>query len=147
MISNIQDLLELHEGRRNKMYLDSKGVPSIGVGHNLRDKPLRDEAVDLIFKHDVEDAIDDAVEVFGDDIFGTPVLLGLDEVRQAACIDLSFNLGRRKLAEFKQFIEAVRHGDWVRAGEELVDSRWFHQVGNRGPRLRDMIVSGEWPAK
>ena len=43
------------EGWRNRMYLDSLGIPSIGVGHNLRDVPISDAAVEQIFADDLTD--------------------------------------------------------------------------------------------
>lgn len=67
------DFLTALEGKRNKMYLDSKGLPTIGVGHlikkgeeYLNTKVLTDKEVLDLFKKDLkefEDAANDAIYV------------------------------------------------------------------------------------
>lgn len=52
------DLLILREGKRNKAYLDTKGIPTIGVGHTGPEVYLglvwTDEQVMEAFKKDVQ---------------------------------------------------------------------------------------------
>jgi lysozyme len=70
-----------------------------------------------------------------------PFWPGLDDVRARAIINMSFNLGMR-LGGFVQFIEALRHADWITAGKELEDSAWWVEVGARAPRIRKAIEVG-----
>jgi GH24 family phage-related lysozyme (muramidase) len=69
----------------------------------------------------------------------------LDEVRQAALLSLAFNLGNR-LEQFKNFLMAVRVQQWEVAAAHLQNSKWFGQVGHRGPRLVSMIHTGTYPS-
>jgi lysozyme len=48
--------LAVDEGRKAKMYLDTVGKWTIGVGHNLSDKPISQRAIDVIFEDDIGDA-------------------------------------------------------------------------------------------
>ena len=48
--------VEAHEGRRRSPYRCTAGKLTIGVGHNLDDVPLSDEAIDVIFRNDLEAA-------------------------------------------------------------------------------------------
>jgi len=71
----------------------------------------------------------------------------LNEVRQAAIIDLLFNLGLVRFRKFVRFIASMNDQNWLSAGQELAASAWWLQVGRRGPRIRSMIETGEWPSE
>ena len=137
-VEKIRALLTLHEGRRNKMYLDSRGIQTIGIGHNLRDRTISDRAVDLIFEDDLDEHVADLFRVF-------PWAKDLDEVRQAAAIDLVFNMGIQTLSTFKNTMAAFRVGNWEATALGLENSRWYTQVATRAPRIVKMIRTGMWP--
>jgi len=138
-IPKIRALLARHEGRRNKMYHDSKGIQTIGIGHNLRDRPISDRAVDLIFEDDLNDHVADLFRVF-------PWAEDLDEVRQAAAIDLVFNMGINTLSTFHNTMAAFAAGNWEATALGLENSKWYSQVATRAPRIVKMIRTGLWPA-
>ena len=48
---------------------------------------------------------------------------------------------RPRLSKFKNFIAGVNDRDWTRAAEEMMDSRWATQVGDRAIRLRNQILT------
>jgi lysozyme len=48
---------------------------------------------------------------------------------------MMFNMGRPRLSQFKKMIQAIRDGDWIEAGNQMQDSRWYKQVTNRADRL------------
>jgi lysozyme len=142
---NVAELIEDHEERRLVPYLDSLGIITWGVGRNVQDVPFSSDEmplviqlIDLMFANDLRRARHDLVDNF-------PWFLALDEVRQAACADLRFNLGPTRFRGFVKFLAAMHRGDYERAAHELVDSKWYGQVGRRGPRIVKMIQIGEWP--
>jgi len=137
-VDKIRQLLELHEGKRNKMYLDTKGIQTIGIGHNLRDKPISDRAVAVIFEDDLNEHTRELFQAY-------PWVTQMDEVRQAAVIDLYFNLGGSKFAQFKNTLAAMRTGSWEAAALGLEASAWYLQVASRAPRIVGMIRTGKWP--
>lgn len=134
---NSRELTADHEGVSSKPYTDTRGKITIGIGRNLTDKGLSPAEIDYLYENDYREA-EDAAKTF-------PWFHSLDEVRQAVVIDLLFNLGLSKFRKFVQFISAMTARDWVWAAEELKDSAWWTQVGRRGPRLRDMLLTGQWP--
>lgn len=79
---------------------------------------------------------------------GGHVWLALNDARRAVLIDMAHNLGAYTLYGFTRLRAAIMRQDWRRAGLEIEDSEYFRQVGRRGPRNRDMMVSGatreEW---
>ena len=46
-----------------------------------------------------------------------------------------FNLGRPRLSKFRGMKAGVDDQNWQRAADEMVDSRWYRQVGARAERL------------
>ena len=57
-------------------------------------------------------------------------------------INMCFNLGLSRLLNFKNFLEAVESKDYVKAGVEMLDSKWATQVGPRATRLKNMMIEG-----
>ena len=52
---------------------------------------------------------------------------------------MAFNLGITKLKKFKMMFLAIDSGDYVRASEEGLDSKWAKQVYNRAKRLMNRL--------
>lgn len=136
--AKFERLFTLNEGRRNKLYYDHLGIPSIGVGHNLRDKPISDKAVDQILSDDIDEHLADLEAL-------CPWLYEHDEVRQAALLDLTMNMGAERFAQFKNTLSAFRVKAYEAAAIGLENSKWFSQVSSRGPRIVEMVRTGLWP--
>ena len=159
----LEDQLILHEGLKLKVYRCPAGYWTVGVGRNLEGKPLtkgeqeyilgcsglepeqviailkergisKDEALFLL-ANDIEDAVKDLsnFDWFED----------LDPVRKKVVIDMRYNLGPTRFRQFKRMIAALARGDYKAAAAEMVDSRWYHEVGNRSKRLVRMMETGE----
>ena len=68
---------------------------------------------------------------------------GLDDTRQRVLANMAFNLGLPRLSNFVKFLTAVQKSDWEKASEEMMDSKWATQVGNRAVRLKEKMLKGE----
>jgi lysozyme len=126
--------LRIDEGTRAKPYRDSVGKLTIGVGRNLDDVGLRPHEVDFLLDNDIAEAEADARVLFAFD--------GLSANRQAALINMAFNLGRARLAAFGNLRAAIEAGDFARAAAEMLDSKWAKQVGPRASRLAQQMIEG-----
>ena len=127
--------LRIDEGVRPKVYFDSLGIPSVGVGRNLRDKGLSMQEIDYLLDNDLADAERDARVL-------VPGFDRLTERRKAVLLNLAFNLGRGRLAGFKRFLAALEAGAWEQAAAELLDSKWATQVKGRATRLAEQMKKG-----
>lgn len=127
--------LKIDEGVARWPYKDTVGKVTIGVGRNLTDKGLRSDEIELLLEHDLDDAEADARALF-------PGFDQLSELRQAALVNMAFNLGRDRLAGFAQVRAAVEAGDFNRAAAEMLDSKWARQVGARAQRLARAMREG-----
>lgn len=147
----LREHLEWAEGYRETPYVDSLGVPTIGVGHNLRAKPLTGHILawyrrngslsrELVYEllgQDMDEAIAGARSIF-------PQLDELDEARQVALVDLVFNMGAEKVRSFKRTIASVNEGNWEGAAKHLENSLWYRQVGRRSKRVVSLLRSGSF---
>lgn len=131
-------LLKLNEGFRGRPYKDTVGKWTIGYGRNLTDNPLtEDEAAYLSVPY-----FQEAQKLLQDHYVWATLL---DDVRYAALLDLIYNLGPGKFSKFLKFLHAMEIGDYEEAAAQLERSLWWRQVGTRGPRIANMIVTGQWP--
>lgn len=124
------------EGKRNKVYFDSRGIPTIGIGRNLKDVGLSNDEIDYLYRNDEGRVQQELVS-------DLPWVFDLDEVRLRVFYDLCFNMGNITLLTFKNMLAAVQAGNYEKAADDLQNSLWFTQVGNRGPKLVAMIRTGE----
>ena len=120
--------LAVDEGKMDRMYLDSEGIPTIGIGHNLRDVPLSARAMRVIFEDDTAQAIADAKRL-------VPMFDYLTEERKSVVCNMAFNLGYTRLSKFKNTLAAINEGRYADAAREMLDSTWAKQVGDRAKRL------------
>lgn len=119
--------LRIDEGCRRRPYLDSKGIWTVGYGHNLTVNSLSQEACEVILRDDLAEAIlaADRYEWFP----------ALSPVRQAVILNMLFNLGAHRFDGFIELKRALASGDYARASDEMLASAWAVDVGARAARL------------
>jgi len=147
-IAAIKQYIIANEGWHQTAYSDSLGIPTVGVGFNLLrdDAPaklaalgldcaavragrlaLSDEQVEALLAQDVEKAMAGVAAL-------VPGWAALTIARRTALVDMAFNLGVGGLGKFLRFLAAVNREDWQSAEAEIVNSRYYRQVGARGRR-------------
>ena len=134
----LREEIAADEGKVLKIYKDHLGYPTFGIGHLIiEDDPehgqrvgtkVSEERCDEAFDQDVKSVLADCDTLYDD--FG-----GLPEEVQLILANMMFNMGRTRLSKFKNMNAAVEEGDWNRASQEMMNSRWYNQVRNRARRL------------
>ncbi|MGB0467746.1 MAG: glycoside hydrolase family protein [Pontibacterium sp.] len=120
--------LERDEGYRSKPYRCSAGYLTIGVGWNLDERGLPATMIDELLSRAISESVTECKRMFtGWD--------SLNQTRQHVLINMMFNLGFSRLSGFKRFIAAVEARDYMKAADEMLDSKWARQVGSRAERL------------
>ena len=137
-IDRLREELKTDEGCKYEIYLDHLGLPTYGIGHLVTEKDpeygmevgtLVDEIrVNEVFEQDIQVTINDCKKVYDD--WNT-----MNEEVKLICCNMMFNLGYPRYCKFKKMIQAIKDGDWLEAGNQMKDSRWFKQVTNRADRL------------
>jgi len=143
-ISGMEDVKKMvirHEGIRTKPYKDSLGLWTVGVGHLIGDgkslppewnREFSQQEVMNLFEQDFAHHVDIAEK--------GPGYMSANDSAKGGFIDLSFNLGKWWTV-MKQAAKRAAGGDYVGTAEELKDSKWFTQVGNRAKEVTSLIAS------
>lgn len=135
--------LKRDEGLVLKAYQDTVGVWTIGYGHahvqpgtvwtqEQAEAALRQD----VAKHNKE--LDEAL----------PWAIRLDPVRRRVLQNMAFNLGLgsavtgKGLLGFKNTLEFVRTGQYDRAADGMLASKWAKQVKGRADRLAQQMRTG-----
>ena len=129
--------LKSHEGLRLKPYKCTSGKLSIGVGRNLEDIGISEKEAEMLLLNDIQEAEKQLATYF-------PWTQDLDEVRLAALINFTFNVGIGTVSKFVNAMALLKEGSFDMASEEFLQSRWANQVGQRAIDVTEQIRTGEW---
>lgn len=155
VIDSIRDRVIDHEGKRNTVYKDSRGIPTIGVGFNLNredsnalltqvganpgqikrgQSKLSNKQINTLLNKDLKKSKEDAKQLVKN-------FTSLPREVQGVLIEMVFNLGKFGLAKFKKFLDYINKKDWKKASIEMLNSDWAKQVGRRSKTLSNIISS------
>jgi lysozyme len=130
---DILEQLRRDEGVRYEAYRDSLGNLTFGTGFTF---PIDEAENSFILQHRADLVYAQLME------FGW--FQKLDPVRQGVLENMGYNLGVAKLLHFVHFLAALDKLDYQTAAQEMLNSNWAIQVGDRAKRLAQQMVSGEW---
>jgi lysozyme len=132
----LRDQLKLDEGLRLTPYQDTGGTWTLGYGHSMRN-PIPLTAAEAIFDWDLYQAETQMMRTLPWTMqIGNPA-------RYDALVNLTFNLGIGGLLSFRNMLAAARSGDWAAAAQELLNSQYAAQVGDRARRLATNLRDGQ----
>ena len=130
--------IEADEGCKYEIYLDHLGLPTFGIGHLVTESDeeynrpvgtfITTDRVAECFNKDVGTVLEDCERLY-------PDFDSLPEEVQLIIANMMFNMGYPRLSKFKGMKAGVDARDWQQAADEMVDSKWYHQVTNRAERL------------
>ena len=131
-----------HEGYRNKVYLDSLGKRTVGVGHLCVEdfwednKEYEEKFLLTILEHDLKRAIKSAERLCSD-------CPDLDDLAKETIIEMVFQLGETGVSKFRNMWNALQQSppQYDVAATEMLDSRWAKQTPNRAKEMSDHMRS------
>ena len=132
----LRDLLIKHEGVKGKVYYDSEGIATIGVGRNLEDVGVTYDEAMLLLDNDIKRVLKACWHEF-------PWFIDLTEDRQNVVASMVFNLGLEGFKKFKKMIRAIEKEDWTEAACQMIDSHWAAQVKGRAVELANLMKGTE----
>ena len=126
-----------HEGYRNKVYLDTLGKRTVGVGHLCvedfweDDKEYEESFLMEILQKDLQGAIDGAENLCED--------LKISDDAKIIIIEMIFQLGKTGVSKFRNMWKALQQDppSYSVAATEMLDSRWAKQTPNRAKEMSD----------
>lgn len=135
--NRIKAQLVRHEGLKLKPYRCTAGKLTIGIGRNLDDCGISQKEAYAILDRDIQDCEQRLLEEIPN------IYNNLDEVRQSVLLNMCFNLGIKGLLEFKNTLAFIGAGDWERAANNMLASKWAKQVGRRAIELSELMRKGK----
>lgn len=154
---NLIEMIKYDEGTRVKLYKDTVGLYTIGVGHCLQttnkveaiqklDKKFGRTTSGLITEHEVEELLLEDIQRTILDIQSNKTLSrlynSLDSNRKFALINMCFQLGVTGVASFRKSVALLVNSNWTEAEKELKDSLWYCQTKDRAERVISVFRTG-----
>ena len=136
-MNKLIEQLKIHEGMKLKPYLCTSKKLTIGIGRNLDDVGISKEEAEMLLKNDIYEATNQLLNAF-------PFMATFSDVRISAMINFTFNVGIGTVRKFSNTIEYLKNEDWDAAADEMMDSKWAEQVGDRAIQITEQIRTGKW---
>ena len=139
-LERLMQSVKKHEGYRNKVYLDTLGKRTVGVGHLCvedfweDDKEYEERFLMDILAEDLQNAIKGAREL-KEEYDCTDI----DEIAQEILVEMVFQLGKTGVSKFKNMWKALSEKNYIGASYEMLDSRWAKQTPNRAKAMADLM--------
>jgi len=133
----MKDLLEKikhHEGFVEHVYDDSLGIPTIGYGFAIKDLVLEEDLCDEILLR--------KLRILGRSVMGKfPFFDSLPSDCKTVLMEMCYQLGVTGVSKFKKALKAMEDGDWEKAADEMLDSKWAKQTPNRAKEMSNIVRS------
>ena len=127
-------LIKRHEGYRQFPYHCTVDKLTIAYGRNIEEVGLsKDEAIYLL-NNDIKNRV-----AFLSRFSFYP---HLSHNRQAALIDMTYQLGATSFRKFKKTIKALNAADYNTAANEMLDSKWATETPERAKHIANLIRKG-----
>ena len=151
LMDRIKEQLVRHEGLRLTPYRCTADKLTIGIGRNLDDCGITQSEAYVMLINDIINC-EKQLQSKIPDIYN-----GLDEVRKSVLLNMCISipqsrfaplrepcyLGINGLLGFKNTLAFVKAGDWERAANNMLVSRWAKQVGRRAIELSELMRKGK----
>ena len=134
--NKLLESVKKHEGYRNKVYLDTLGKRTVGVGHLCvedfweDDKEYEESFLMEILEKDLQNAIKGAKDLIAEN-----GCMDMDEIAEEIIIEMVFQLGKTGVSKFRNMWKHLSALEYASAASEMLDSRWAKQTPNRAQNM------------
>ena len=141
-LERLMESVKKHEGYRNKVYIDTLGKRTVGVGHLCvedfweDDKEYEEKFLMEILADDLQNAIKGARELKEEHS-----CTDIDEIAQEILVEMVFQLGKNGVSKFRNMWKALAEKNYIGASFEMLDSKWAKQTPNRAKSMAELMKS------
>lgn len=135
---DIVKMVKRHEGYARFPYLCPAGALTISYGRNLRDKGISQKEAEMMLLNDLAEATQQVLDKF-------PFAKNLSPNRQKVLVMLTFNIGIGGVLGFRKMLMALKDGDYDKAADEMLKSKWSAQVKGRAKELAAIMRTNQFP--
>lgn len=142
---NVEDMLIFEEGYRSKAYHCAEGYPTIGIGTVLGPKgtPLKYYTLTVsktVAKAFLREEINRLIDV----LRAYPWFQSCNEPRKAVLISMAYQMGEKGLLTFKNTLALIGAGDYSKAADNMLLSKWATQTPERAKRHAEVMRTGSF---
>tara|TARA_X000000950_G_C13875178_1_gene644559 strand:- start:878 stop:1300 length:423 start_codon:yes stop_codon:yes gene_type:complete len=112
------------EGYSALVYECPSGFLSVAHGRNLEQRGISKDEANYLLQNDIDVSIKELKGIIKD-------FKNLPDRVKLVLIDMHYNLGLSKLLSFEKMLDAIDQKNFIKASEELLDSRYAQQVKRR----------------
>jgi len=139
-MGSLTDRIKHHEGLLLFPYEDTTGHWTIGYGHKMN------TVSSSILKHGI--TVTEAKHLFDVDMEiakrgALHLGIACDETRFGVLVEMVFQLGLAGVMKFKKMLAALKIGDYEKAADEMLDSKWNSQTPERCWQLSMLMRDGD----
>ena len=135
-----------HEGYRNKVYLDTLGKRTVGVGPLCVEdfwednKEYEEKFLMDILQKDLQGAIEGAEDLINNCPSGGKA--NISDEAKIIIIEMVFQLGKTGVSKFRNMWKALQQNppQYSVAASEMLDSRWAKQTPNRAKEMSNHMA-------
>lgn len=138
--ADLKALLTVREGRRNDVYLDSRGIPTVGIGHKVLPEDnlkvgdvISDAQVEAFYAKDSKVALDAARSQAAEAGITDPKF-----IPYLASVNLQ--LGPNWRNDLKRTWADIMAGNYAQAAQDAADSRWYRQTPDRAKDFQGALL-------
>ena len=143
--NKLLESVKKHEGYRNKVYLDTLGKRTVGVGHLCVEdfwedgKEYEEKFLMTILEHDLQTSIKGAEDLINNCPSGGKANISDDA--KIIIIEMVFQLGKTGVSKFRNMWKALQQDppQYSVAASEMLDSRWAKQTPNRAKEMSKIM--------
>jgi lysozyme len=139
-MAQIRKQLRKDESEVLHAYQDHLGYWTIGIGRLIdkrRGGGITKEESAYLLENDITTRLNELEQKL-------PWFSKLNEARQGALLNMSFQLGVPGLMNFKRTLELIEAGDYDAAADRMMLSLWARQTPKRAKRISEQMRTGKW---
>jgi len=153
LLTVLMKMLRFEEGLRLTEYLDTKGYPTIGIGHKITPADrktflatkngkmiLTSAQAEELFQKDIQIAIDGAKRWIGQENWDK-----LSVNRQAVCVGMVYQMGIGSVINFQQTRGHILAEEWEDVAQHFITTKWYQDTPNRVKRMAKIMRTNTLP--
>lgn len=159
------DFIKKNEGFVDHVYKDREGYDTIGYGFKIdkrggtpfSDKQIKKWRENGITREEADQVVEEMHEKYKSQISRYKFYQEADPARQAALVDLTYNMGVGWVKTFDNAREAIQKGDYEKFVDEILyntkadgtkeKTRYYNQTGQRAERVALIMKYGAGDVK
>ena len=131
-------MIKSDEGFRSRVYTDTRGYQTIGIGFCLDMAPMPERVAEYWASY-LLDNLDSRLRT-NPSVGRT--YQALNEPRQWAILNMAYQMGLTGVGKFRKMWKALTGGNYRQAADEALDSLWAAQTPKRARRVAEILRSG-----